>query len=245
MVAKIMAPNRARRRTDPTKPNSSARRANTKSVWASGRKAAARLRGVADALAQQPAGADGDLGLGQVVAVARGVDGGVDEHDEALELVGLEQVREPRRHGRGHDEGGERHDAGDGRDDPGLLGTGADDDGGARHEDDEAGSQVGLREDEDEGYREHAAQLEVVPEVLDLAVVLRAERRHEVDGHELGHLGRLEREADDGDPDPPRHAQRGVAEAGDARQEHEHDVDGEEGLRHVGEGRGSRSATAR
>ena len=58
-----------------------------------GKKPVARLCGVAKALAEEAARADGDFGLLEVVAVARGVDGGVGKDEEALELVVLEHVR--------------------------------------------------------------------------------------------------------------------------------------------------------
>ena len=50
------------------------------------------LRSLEQALAEQAARPDGDLSLLEVVALARGVDVGIEEHEQAVALILLEQL---------------------------------------------------------------------------------------------------------------------------------------------------------
>src|SRR5215467_14164443 len=85
----------------PTKPSSSPATEKMKSVCCSGTKLPAQLP-VEQALAEHPARADRDLGLGGAVAGAQRVGGWVDERGEPPHLVRLEHMQAP------HGQPGER-----------------------------------------------------------------------------------------------------------------------------------------
>ena len=92
---------RASARPAPSRPSSSPATVKTKSVCCSGTKPGAGLRAVEEALPEQPAVADRDPGLLDVVAGAAGVEVGVDEGQEPVHLVGLRASRRRRRRGSG------------------------------------------------------------------------------------------------------------------------------------------------
>ena len=159
-----------------------------------GKKSRACLRRIADTLAKKPARAHGDLCLLEVVAVASGVDGWVDEDDQAVKLIILEELerlghpvgkREPDYQGRTD------HNDANGHEHPTASRPGHDDNRRAHHKDDESGAQV-LGDHEAENHREHPAELHIVADQRDLAVVLGTEGCHEKDSEDLDNLGRLE-----------------------------------------------------
>ena len=91
-------PSSAMIRPAPTRPSSSPATVKTKSVCCSGTKPDAGLRAVEEALAEEPAVADRDPRLLDVVAGAARVEVGVGEGEEPVDLVVLQEARRrPRR----------------------------------------------------------------------------------------------------------------------------------------------------
>ena len=197
-----------------------------------GNKAVERLGRIAKALAEETAGANGDHGLGEVVPVVCGVNVGVDEDDETVELILLEDMRYSLDHRRYDHERRDTDDEGDREEDPGARGAAHDDDGGADEEDDETRPEV-EGHDEEKRDEQRAAELRVVPERLYLAVILRRGRGHQEDDDDLGGLGGLESHGPE--PDPAHHAVHLVTEARDARENHEHASQDEERRGHARE----------
>ena len=113
------------------------------------------------------------------------------------------------------DEGHQAHEQGQGRQHPFAACTAHADDDGARDQHDQARAQVAHGDDGQKRNGQHAAELDVVANGIDAAVILRAKRGDKEDGDELGKLNRLECQADTGNLDPARHAQ--TARIGQAR----------------------------
>ena len=133
------------------------------------------------------------------------------------------------------DEGHQAHEQGQGRQHPFAACTAHADDDGARNQHDQARAQVAHGNDGQKRNGQHAAELDVVANGIDAAVILRAKRGDKEDGDELGKLDRLECQADTGNLDPACHAQ--TARIGQTRNlgREDHDqVDDEQRRREIG-----------
>ena len=133
------------------------------------------------------------------------------------------------------DEGHQAHKQGQGRQHPFAARTAHADDDGARDQHDQARAQVTHGNDGQKRNGQHAAELDVVANGIDAAVILRAKRGDKEDGDELGKLDRLECQADTGNLDPACHAQ--TARIGQTRNlgREDHDqVDDEQRRRKIG-----------
>ena len=133
------------------------------------------------------------------------------------------------------DEGHQAHEQGQGRQHPFAACTAHTNDDGARNKHDQARAQVAHGNDGQKRNGQHAAELDVVANGIDAAVILRSKRSNKEDGDELGKLNRLECQADTGNLDPARHAQ--TARIGQTRNlgREDHDqVDDEQRCREIG-----------
>ena len=132
-------------------------------------------------------------------------------------------------------EGHQAHKQGQGRQHPFAARTAHADDDGARDQHDQARAQVAHGNDGQKRDGQHAAELDVVANGIDAAVILRAKRGDKEDGDELGKLNGLECQTDTGNLDPARHAQ--TARIGQTRNlgREDHDqVDDEQRRRKIG-----------
>ena len=122
----------------------------------------------------------------QVVARARRLKARVGEDEQTIELVLLERKTVVERHE--DDECAANHEQDERDDDPVCPGAGADDDGGAGHDENETRAEVGLAHDRGKRNEQRGAELHVVAELLDAPVELSAKGRHQKDRHELSDL---------------------------------------------------------
>ena len=194
---------------------------------------------MAQALTKEATRADGNERLLQVVGIIRIGFVGVDEDCQTVHLILLDQhvVAKERIKDRveRQDERNQTNQQGQGRQHPFAACTAHADDDGTRDQHDQARAQVAHGDDGQERNGQHTAELNVVANGIDAAVVLRAKRGHKEDGDELGELNGLKGQADTGDLDPARHAQ--TARIGQARnlgREDHNKVNDEQRRREIG-----------
>ena len=179
-----------------------------------GHEAGAGLRAVEEPLAEQPAVADRDPGLLDVVAGAARVEVGVREREEPVHLVLLQQAR-------GHGGHGGRHRATGEQRQPAARGTGDREhaeDGGREHQ---HRAEVGLQQDQrrrQPGDREHPEHVAEAPARAAATYVgaLGGPERHPDHDRELGELRRLDRQ-------PAEHQPRLRAVDRRAHGQHQHE----------------------
>ena len=195
---------------------------------------------MAQTLTKETARADGEQRLLQIVGIVRIGIIGVDKDRQTVHLILLDEhiVAEQRIKDRieRQDEGHQAHEQGQGRQHPFAACTAHADDNSARDQHDQARAQVAHGDDGQKRNGQHAAELDIVANGIDAAVILRAKRGNKEDGDELGKLNRLECQADTGNLDPARHAQ--TARIGQTRNlgREDHDqVDDEQRRREVGD----------